>query len=252
MKKIASMALELKGISLQYKDKLILDGLDLSVPTQETQVVMGLSGCGKSTLLSIILGLLVPSAGSIKFKQQEMRQLSREKLNEARTHIGMVFQNAALMSSLSISENVALPLQELTNKSTKEIKSITEEKLALVGLSDAGSKFPSELSGGMQKRAGMARALALNPELVLFDEPTAGLDPITSDLINNLIVTLKEKHKVTSIIVTHEMDSAFFLASSMAFLSGGKILLNGTPEDFRKSEIPIIQKFLSSYSAHDK
>lgn len=243
---------ELHGIKLQFKDKIVLNGIDLSLKPQETLVIMGVSGCGKSTLLSILLGLLPPDAGSIKFKGEELMHIARRKLNQIRMHIGMVYQNAALMSSLTIRENVGLPLQELTHQTAQEMDAIIEEKLELVGLLDAKDKLPSELSGGMQKRAGMARALAMNPELLLFDEPTAGLDPINSDLINELIITLRDKQKVTSIIVTHEMESAFALATRMALLDKGKIVLEGTPDAFRNSDIPIVREFLSSYSAHDK
>ena len=242
--------LEMRGIKLQFGDKVILNGIDLSVRSQEVLVIMGLSGCGKSTLLSIVLGLLKPDAGSVFFKKEKLTELSRWKLNQVRMHIGMVYQNAALLSSLSVGGNVGLPLQELTHKTDREIRSIIDEKLELVGLADARDKFPSELSGGMQKRAGMARALAMDPELLLFDEPTAGLDPINSDLINELIVTLRKKQKVTSVVVTHEMESAFSLATCMAFLDEGKIILAGAPDEFRKSEIPIVREFLSPASAH--
>jgi phospholipid/cholesterol/gamma-HCH transport system ATP-binding protein len=239
----------MRGITLHFKDKIILNGVDLAVGVQETMVIMGMSGCGKSTLLSILMGLITPDAGSVEFKDVDLITLSREALNKARMHIGMVYQNAALLSSLTIGENVALPLQELTHKSPGEIDAIIDEKLDLVALQDAKNKLPSELSGGMQKRAGMARALALDPELVLFDEPTAGLDPINSEMINEMIITLRDRQKVTSIIVSHEMESAFALATRMAFMQDGKIILTGTPDEFRNSDIPIITKFLSSTSA---
>ena len=242
---------EMRGVKLRFADKVILDGVDLSVQTQEVLVIMGLSGGGKSTLLSILMGLLKPDAGSAFFKDEDLTKLSRPKLNEARTHIGMVYQNAALISSMNVRENIGLPLKELSDKNDKEIDSIVDQKLELVGLKDAGDKLPSELSGGMQKRVGLARALALDPELVLFDEPTAGLDPINTETIDDLIIQLREKQKVTSIIVTHEMESAFAVATRMAFLYEGKITLEGTPEQFRHSDIPIVSKFLSSYSKHE-
>ena len=166
--------------------------------------------------------------------------------------MGMVYQNAALISSMTVRENVGLPLEELSDKTDKEIATIIDQKLELVGLKDARDKLPSELSGGMQKRVGLARALAMEPELVLFDEPTAGLDPITTETIDDLINQLREKQEVTSIIVTHEMESAFAVATRMAFLYEGRIILEGTPEEFRHSATPIISKFLSSYSKHDR
>jgi phospholipid/cholesterol/gamma-HCH transport system ATP-binding protein len=177
-------------------------------------------------------------------------------LNKVRTRIGMVFQNAALISSLSVNENIRLPLRELSRKNHKEIDSIVSAKLQLVGLEDSGDKLPSELSGGMQKRAGLARALALDPELVLFDEPSAGLDPINSKLIDDLILSLRDELGVTSIVVTHEMESAFALATQMAFLNDGTMLLQGTPEEFRKSDEPTVKEFLASFShtesSHEK
>ena len=243
---------EMRDVHFQFTDKVILDGVNFAVRDQEVLVIMGLSGGGKSTLLSIMMGLLKPSGGSVLFKNEDLTRLSRSKLNRARTHMGMVYQNAALISSMTVRENVGLPLEELSDKTDKEIATIIDQKLELVGLKDARDKLPSELSGGMQKRVGLARALAMEPELVLFDEPTAGLDPITTETIDDLINQLREKQKVTSIIVTYEMESAFAVATRMAFLYEGRIILEGTPEEFRHSATPIISKFLSSYSKHDR
>ncbi len=243
---------EMRGVKLKFADKVVLDCVDFSMQPQEVLVIMGLSGGGKSTLLSLLMGLIKPDAGEIFFKEEDLTKLSRPKLNEARTHIGMVYQNAALISSMNVRENIGLPLQELSDKNEKEIDSIIDQKLELVGLKDARDKLPSELSGGMEKRVGLARALALEPELILFDEPSAGLDPINSKLINDLIVQLRDKQNVTAIVVTHEMESAFAVATRMAFLHEGKIILEGTPDEFRHSDNPIVSKFLSSYSNHEK
>ena len=243
---------EMRNVHFEFTDKVILDGVNFAVRDREVLVIMGLSGGGKSTLLSIMMGLLKPTGGSVLFKNEDLTRLSRSKLNRARTHMGMVYQNAALISSMTVRENVGLPLEELSDKTDKEIATIIDQKLELVGLKDARDKLPSELSGGMQKRVGLARALAMEPELVLFDEPTAGLDPITTETIDDLINQLREKQKVTSIIVTHEMESAFAVATRMAFLYEGRIILEGTPEEFRHSATPIISKFLSSYSKHDR
>lgn len=242
----------MRGVKLQFADKVILDGVDFSVQAREVLVIMGLSGGGKSTLLSILMGLLKPNAGSIFFKDEDLIKLKRSKLNEVRTHIGMVYQNAALVSSMNVRDNIALPLRELSDKNDKEIDSIVDQKLALVGLQDAKDKLPSELSGGMQKRVELARALALEPELVLFDEPTAGLDPINSKLIDDLIIHLRDEQKATAIVVTHEMESAFAVATRMAFLDQGKIILEGTPEEFRHTDHPIVSQFLASYSNHEQ
>jgi len=243
---------EMRDVHFQFTDKVILEGVNFAVRDREVLVIMGLSGGGKSTLLSIMMGLLKPTGGSVLFKNEDLTRLSRSKLNRARTHMGMVYQNAALISSMTVRENVGLPLEELSDKTDKEIATIIDQKLELVGLKDARDKLPSELSGGMQKRVGLARALAMEPELVLFDEPTAGLDPITTETIDDLIIQLREKQEVTSIIVTHEMESAFAVATRMAFLYEGRIILEGTPEEFRHSATPIISKFLSSYSKHDR
>lgn len=252
MSKRAQALVEMSGVRLQLAEKVILDGVDFSVAAEEVLVIMGLSGSGKSTLLGILMGLLTADDGSVKFKDEELTKLSRPKLNDVRIHLGMVFQNAALISSLSVSDNIRLPLLELSDKSADEIETTVTEKLELVGLGDAKDKLPSELSGGMQKRVGLARALALDPELVLFDEPSAGLDPINSKLINDLIIDLREKQKVTSIVVTHEMESAFAIATRMAFLHEGKIILTGTPDEFRDSDNPVVSDFLQSYSNHAK
>lgn len=252
MKKNDNNLLEMKGVELRFDDRIILDQLNLCVKAQDTLVVMGLSGGGKSTLLRLILGLLKVNAGSIIFKEKEITTLKDSELNKVRPHIGMVYQNAALISSMTVGENIALPMRELTHKSDKEIDETVEQKLELVGLKDIKEKLPSELSGGMAKRVGLARALALDPELILFDEPSAGLDPINSTLIDELIVGLREEHKVTSIVVTHELPSAFAIATQMAMLNEGKIILEGNPEIFRNSEIPLVSEFLGSYSIHNK
>ena len=243
---------EMRGVELKFADKAVLDGVDFSVRAEEVLVIMGMSGSGKSTLLSLLLGLLEPNKGSIFFKKESLTTLSRAKFNAVRMHIGMVYQNAALLSSLTVRQNIALPLEELSDRSREEIDSLVDQKLEMVGLKDIRNKLPSELSGGMQKRVGLARALAMDPELILFDEPSAGLDPINSRLIDDLIIRLRSEKKVTSIVVTHEMDNAFAVATRMAFLDGGKIVFDGTPEEFRHSRLPIIISFLSSFPNHGK
>jgi len=243
---------EMRGVELRYADKTILGGVDLSLPEKEVLVIMGLSGSGKSTLLRILMGLLAPDAGEVSFKGEDLTKFSRPKWNEVRTRIGMVYQDAALISSLSVRENVALPLRELSDKKSDEIDSIVGQKLELVGLKDVDDKLPSELSGGMEKRVGLARALAMEPELVLFDEPSAGLDPINSKLIDDLIIRLRDEQKVASIVVTHEMESAFSVATRMAFLHEGKIILEGIPDEFRRSDNSTISAFLESFSDRQK
>jgi phospholipid/cholesterol/gamma-HCH transport system ATP-binding protein len=206
---------------------------------------MGQSGSGKSTLLRLILGILRPNFGSIFFKQFEITKLSRRKLQRIRQHIGMVYQYSALLSSRTVRDNVALPLEELTDKSRAEIDKIVDEKLDLVGMKDSKDLLPDELSGGMRKRVALARALVLEPELLLLDEPSAGLDPVIASVINELIISLSEKSKVTSITVTHEMESAFRIATRMAMLYQGKIIEEGEPEQFKQSKDPVVAQFIS-------
>jgi phospholipid/cholesterol/gamma-HCH transport system ATP-binding protein len=236
---------DIRDVQMQFEDKKVLDGLSLRVEPLDRIVIMGQSGSGKSTILRLILGILQPDAGSIFFNQFEITRLNRRKLQRVRQHIGMVYQYSALLSSRSVRGNVALPLEELTCKLPEEIDAIVEEKLRLVGMEDAKDLYPSELSGGMRKRVSLARALVMEPELILFDEPVAGLDPVIASVIDNLIITLTEKSKVTSIIVTHEMDSAFRVGTRMAMLFHGKIIEDAPPEKFRQSKNPVVAQFLS-------
>ncbi len=236
---------EVRDIALNFEEKKVLQGVSLKVKPLERLVIMGQSGSGKSTILRLILGLLHPSAGSVFFKQFEISRLPRRKLQQIRSRIGMVYQYSALLSSRSVRDNVALPLEELTNKSRDEIDTIVDEKLALVGMTHAREQMPSELSGGMKKRISLARALVMDPELILFDEPTAGLDPVIGSVIDELIISLTEKSEVTSIIVTHEMDSAFRIGTRMAMLYQGKIIEEGAPEEFKRSTNPVVAQFLS-------
>src|SRR5713101_6819780 len=240
-----SHMVELRDVEMQFEDKKVLDGCSLSVEPEDRLVIMGQSGSGKSTILRLILGMLQPNAGSIFFKQFEITRLKRRKLQQVRRHIGMVYQYSALLSSRNVRDNVALPLEELTDKSRDEIDKIVDEKLDLVGMMEAKNLMPSELSGGMKKRVSLARALVLEPELILFDEPVAGLDPVIASVIDELIINLTEKSKVTSIIVTHEMDSAFRIATRMAMLYHGKIIEEGTPEEMKKSRNPVVSQFLT-------
>ena len=236
---------ELRDVRLRFDEKQVLDGVSLEVEPLDRLVVMGQSGSGKSTILRLILGILPPNSGSIFFKQFEISRLNRRKLQQVRTQIGMVYQYSALLSSRNVRDNVALPLEELTTKSRDEIDRIVDEKLELVGMADAKNEAPSELSGGMRKRVSLARALVMEPELILFDEPSAGLDPVIATVIDELIISLTESSKVTSIIVTHEMDSAFRVGTKMAMLYQGKIIEQGEAEAFKNSTNPVVAQFLS-------
>jgi phospholipid/cholesterol/gamma-HCH transport system ATP-binding protein len=236
---------ELRDVHMQFEEKKVLDGVSLKVEAQERLVIMGQSGSGKSTILRLILGILRPDSGSIFFKQFEINRLPRRKLQRVRQHIGMVFQYSALLSSRTVRDNVALPLEELTDKSREEIDQIVDEKLELVGMKDSRELLPEELSGGMRKRVALSRALVLNPELLLLDEPSAGLDPVIASVIDELIISLTEKSKVTSVTVTHEMDSAFRIGTRMAMLYQGKIIEEAEPEEFKQSKNPVVAQFLS-------
>jgi phospholipid/cholesterol/gamma-HCH transport system ATP-binding protein len=240
-----SHVVELRDVHMHFEEKKVLDGLSLEVRPQDRLVIMGQSGSGKSTILRLILGILRPNSGSVFFKQFEITRLRRRKLQQIRRKIGMVYQYSALLSSRNVRDNVALPLEELTDKSPEEIDKIVEEKLDLVGMKDSKDLMPSELSGGMKKRVSLARALVMEPELILFDEPVAGLDPVIASVIDELIISLTERSKVTSIIVTHEMGSAFRVGTRMAMLYQGKVIEDAEPEQFKQSKNPVVVQFLS-------
>jgi phospholipid/cholesterol/gamma-HCH transport system ATP-binding protein len=236
---------ELRDVVMRFGHKEVLGHVSLSVAPQERLVIMGQSGAGKTTILRLILGILKPSAGSIFLNEHEVSRMNDHQLEQVRMRMGMVYQDAALLSSLTVRENLALPLQELTDKTPGEIDRIVDEKLEMVELTGEDKLMPFELSGGMRKRVGLARALVMEPELILFDEPTQGLDPVIGALIDELIIDLTERTKTTSIIVTHLMDSAFHVATRMAMLYRGKIIEQGTPEHMRRSKNPVLVQFLS-------
>jgi phospholipid/cholesterol/gamma-HCH transport system ATP-binding protein len=241
----ACHVVELRDVSLRFGDKRVLDDVSLVVDPQERLVIIGQSGAGKTTILRLILGILKPNQGAVFFKQHDVSRMNDHELEQIRKRMGMVYQDSALLSSLTVRENLALPLQELTDKSPDEIDRIADEKLEMVEMTGEDKLMPFELSGGMRKRVGLARALVMEPELILFDEPTQGLDPVVSAVIDKLIIDLTERSKVTSIIVTHLMDSAFRIATRMAMLYRGKIIEEGTPDHLKQSKNPVVAQFLS-------
>lgn len=236
---------ELRGVSLRFGAKRILDNVSLAVKARERLVIIGQSGAGKTTILRLVLGILLPTKGSVFVKQHDLGAQTPDELQHIRMRIGMVHQDGALLSSRNVRENLALPLEELTNKTRGEIDRLVDEKLELVELAGEAGTMPFELSGGMRKRVGLARALMMDPELILFDEPTAGLDPVIAAVVDQLILSLTERSKVTSIVVTHLMDSAFRIATRMAMLHRGIIIADGTPAEFKKSRNPVLVQFLS-------
>ena len=242
---MSAPVVELRDVHLSFGEKKILTGVNLTVPEGARLVVMGQSGGGKSTLLRLILGILPPTSGEVFFKGHSITRMSRRRLNQMRQRMGMVYQYSALISSLSVRDNLALPLEELTRKPRAEIDALVDEKLALVGMADARDKMPGELSGGMRKRVGLARGIIMAPQLILYDEPSAGLDPVISSVINELMISLSEKISATSIIVTHEMESAFKVATHMAMLFQGSIIAAGTPEEFKGSDHPVVAQFIT-------
>jgi phospholipid/cholesterol/gamma-HCH transport system ATP-binding protein len=228
-----------------FDDRRILDDISLQVRKGEALVVLGGSGCGKTTLLRHLIGLLQPYSGKIYIKGQDITTLNEDELNTIRKKVGMLFQGAALFGSMTLGNNVALPLREHTKLADSTIKIITRIKLGLVGLSGFGDFKPAQLSGGMKKRAGLARAIAMDPEILFFDEPSAGLDPIIAAEIDELILKLKRAFRMTMVIVTHELASAFLVADRILMLDKGKVVAIGTPAEIRTSTNPRVQQFLN-------
>lgn len=236
--------IEVRNLYKSFGENHVLQGVDLEVTSCENMVVIGGSGAGKSLLIKCIIGLIKPDKGNVYMEGQEITCLCENALNKIRKRFGMLFQFGALFDSMTVWENVGFGLKQHTKLSDGEIRRIVTEKLNLVGLNGVEDLMPSHLSGGMIKRVGLARAIAMEPEILLYDEPTTGLDPIMADVINQLIIQMREKIKVTSIIITHDMVSAYKIADKMAMLYKGKIIESGNPETFRNSENSIVQQFL--------
>lgn len=223
----------------------VLEGIDLSVPRGKISVILGRSGIGKSVLLKHMIGLIRPDKGKVIVDGVDIMSLSKPELNKFREKFGMLFQGAALFDSLTVFENVAFPLVEHTDYDKVTIAKIVKQKLALVGLHGVEEKMPAELSGGMKKRVGLARAIALEPEIILYDEPTTGLDPVMADSVDRLILDTQRKLGITSVVISHDIKSAFEIGDKIAMIEEGKIIAEGDREQFKKSPHPLVQRFLS-------
>ena len=237
--------IELKNVCMSFKDRRILDDVSFQVKTGETLVVIGPSGAGKSTLLRLMIGLLKPTSGQILVEGRDITPLKETELNLIRRNMGMVFQYSALFDSMTVGDNVAFGIRQHTDMAEEKILSVIRRTLRMVGMMGRENVMPSELSGGMKKRVSLARAIALNPKIVLYDEPTSGLDPVMSTTINRLIMSTRRILGVTAVVVTHDMDSAFTIADRIAMMYDEKIIEIATPEEFRESTNPIVRQFIS-------
>jgi phospholipid/cholesterol/gamma-HCH transport system ATP-binding protein len=237
--------IEIQKLHRSFGALQVLKGLDLTIADGETVAIIGRSGCGKSVLLKHIMGILEPEAGRIKIDGVDIFSLSPKELETLRFKLGMLFQGAALFDSLTVQQNVGFSLYEHTQTPAKEVREKVKEKLALVGLDGIEDVMPADLSGGMKKRVGLARAICNDPKIILYDEPTTGLDPINADVINDLIIRMQQKLRVTSIVVTHDMTSAYKVANRIAMLYDGKIIGVGSPDEIRGTKDPIIKQFVT-------
>jgi phospholipid/cholesterol/gamma-HCH transport system ATP-binding protein len=239
-----STAIEVRALAKELAGRRVLDGLDIDIRKGETLVILGPSGCGKSTLLRTLVGLERPDEGSVRIWGTDIYDGSSEEIAAVRRRIGMAFQGGALFGSMTVAENVELPLAELTDVPAKNRRILARIKLGMVGLEDAMDQLPSQLSGGMRKRAALARALALDPEIVFCDEPSAGLDPITAAGLDQLLLQLKKVFEMTMVVITHEMQSAFTIADRLALMHEGRFLVVDVPEVVRRSDDPVVRRFL--------
>src|SRR5687768_18523086 len=244
MRKMPDIAIQVDSVTKVYGNRTILDKVCLDVRDGETLVILGGSGSGKSTLLRLMIGNVKADGGDIIGLGKNLCRMSDEELAAYRKSIGVLFQSGALFNSMTVADNVALPLREHTDLPEETIDIMVKIKLELVGLREHADKMPAQLSGGMKKRAGLARAIALDPKVLFYDEPSAGLDPVTSAEIDQLIIDLNRKLGVTSVVVTHEMDSAFRIASRMVLLDRGKFIVSGTPQEMRDSTDPLVRQFV--------
>lgn len=242
---MAEPIIQIRDLVATYGDRVVLNGINLDIYPGESLAILGRSGCGKSTLLRHMIGLTRPTGGQILIKGRDIAHMDEEEKVEVLKRVGMLFQSAALFNSMTVGDNVAFPLREHTDLEESTIQIMVRLKLEMVGLSGFESFRPAQLSGGMKKRAGLARAIAMDPEILFCDEPSAGLDPVVAAGLDNLIRKLQKAFKMTIVVVTHEMDSVFTIADRIAMMHEGKILAVGTKEELRKNPHPVIQQFLN-------
>jgi len=244
--------LEVKNLTKMFGSNVVLDNISLTIEKGKTTVVIGPSGCGKTVLVKHLIVLLRPNSGEVYFKDRRIDNLNENELNKIRTHYGFLFQGGALFDSLSVTENIIFPIRQhckITN--WREVEELVKAKLAMVGLDGFQQFYPSNLSGGQRKRVALARAIALNPEIILYDEPTTGLDPIRSDVINELVRKLQKELGVTSIVVTHDMKSAYKIADRIVMLHNGKIIADGDTDHIRNHPHPVVQQFIEGQVSED-
>ncbi len=246
MEKNSNGMLTVKNLTKKFGTNVVLDNVSLTIENGKTTVIIGPSGCGKTVLVKHLIALLRPNSGEVYFKNHRIDNASEHELNKIRTHYGFLFQGGALFDSLSVTENIIFPIrQHCKITDWKEVEELVKSKLAMVGLDGFQQFYPSNLSGGQQKRVALARAIALNPEIILYDEPTTGLDPIRSDVINELVLKLQKELGVTSVVVTHDMKSAYKIADRIVMLHNGKIIADGNADHIRNHPHPVVQQFIS-------
>jgi len=242
----------LKNLTKKFGDNVVLDNISLAIEKGKTTVVIGPSGCGKTVLVKHLNVLLRPSSGEVYFKNRRIDNLAENELNKIRTHYGFLFQGGALFDSLSVAENIIFPIrQHYKIKHWSEVEDLVKSKLAIVGLEGFQNFYPANLSGGQRKRVALARAIALNPEVILYDEPTTGLDPIRSDIINELILKLQKELGETTVAVTHDMTSAYKIANRIIMLHNGKIIADGDADHIRNHPHPVVQQFINGQVSED-
>lgn len=245
--------IELKKLKKTFGTQVVLNDLDLVMPKGKITVIIGRSGEGKSVLLKHLMGLVRPDAGEVLVDGQNVCEIADHELFSLRRKFGMLFQNAALFDSMTVRENIAFPMEEHTDFTKDQITERVMELIGVVGLKDIVlEKFPSELSGGMRKRVGLARAIALKPEILLYDEPTTGLDPIMTDVVDHLILNTQRRLGITSVVISHDIHAVFAIADKIAMLHEGKVLEEGTPEDFRRTTNPIVKNFLEGKASDEQ